>query len=109
MLCATRNIRLTLNAAAAKFTRDILEKRLGRPVGPVFEVSAAERSEGRGPLGDWSKLLGALQQLVDESGAQIVRAACASCLAGLTSLLDSPNPHKPARHHLLMNCGQTGH
>ncbi len=47
-------------AAAAKFTREILEKRLHRPMGEVFEVSAAERMENRGPLRDWEKAAGEL-------------------------------------------------
>ena len=63
-------------AAAAKFTREILEKRLRRPMGEVFEVSAAERMENRGPLRDWEKLLASLHELVDDSGANLVRAAC---------------------------------
>ena len=55
-------------AAAAKFTRDILEKRLHRPMGDVFEVSAAERMENRGPLRDWERLLSSLHHLVEDSG-----------------------------------------
>lgn len=62
--------------AASKFTRQLLHKRLGREVGPVFEVSAQERAENRGPERDWTKLLQALQSLVDHSGRQLVRAAC---------------------------------
>jgi GTP-binding protein EngB required for normal cell division len=63
-------------AAAAKFTRDVLEKRLRRPMGDVFEVSASERMENRGPLRDWKKLLASLHLLVDDSGRNLVRAAC---------------------------------
>jgi predicted GTPase len=63
-------------AAAAKFTRDVLEKRLHRPMGDVFEVSASERMENRGPLRDWGKLLASLHLLVDDSGRNLVRAAC---------------------------------
>jgi GTP-binding protein EngB required for normal cell division len=63
-------------AAAAKFTRDVLEKRLHRPMGDVFEVSASERMENRGPLRDWEKLLASLHLLVDDSGRNLVRAAC---------------------------------
>ena len=63
-------------AAAAKFTREILSRRLHRPMGEVFEVSAAERMENRGPLRDWEKLLASLQCLVEDSGRNLVRAAC---------------------------------
>lgn len=62
-------------AAAVKFTREILEKRLHRPMGEVFEVSAAERIEGSGPLRDWEKLRASLHHLVDDSGRNLVRAA----------------------------------
>jgi GTP-binding protein EngB required for normal cell division len=62
-------------AAAVQFTRAILEKRLHRPMGEVFEVSAAERMEGCGPLRDWEKLLASLHHLVDDSGGNLVRAA----------------------------------
>jgi len=62
-------------AAAVKFTRDILEKRLQRPMGEVFEVSAAERMENRGPLRDWAKLLASFHHLVEDSGRNLVRAA----------------------------------
>jgi len=74
-------------AAAAKFTRDILEKRLQRPMGEVFEVSAAERMENRGPLRDWEKLLADLQRLVDDSGRNLVRAACDRGLQRLSEQL----------------------
>ncbi len=62
--------------AAAKFTRQLLGKKLEREMGPILEVSAQERAENRGPLRDWDKLKEALQQLVDGSGRQLVRAAC---------------------------------
>jgi GTP-binding protein EngB required for normal cell division len=63
-------------AAAARFTRALLEKRLQRPVGPVLEVSAAERFENRGPLRDWPELLEAFGHLVQDSGRQIILRAC---------------------------------
>jgi GTP-binding protein EngB required for normal cell division len=63
-------------AAAAGFTQKILDKRLQRSVGPVLEVSAAERSENRGPERDWGKLLAALKHLVQGSGRQLIQAAC---------------------------------
>ncbi len=62
--------------AAANFTRQLLTKKLKREIGPIFEVSAQERAENHGPLRDWDKLKGALQQLVEGSGRQLVRAAC---------------------------------
>jgi len=62
--------------AASKFTRQVLHKKLGRVVGPVFEVSAQERTENRGPERDWRQLVHALESLVDDSGRQLVRAAC---------------------------------
>ncbi len=62
--------------AASKFTRQLLHKKLGREVGPVFEVSAQERSQSCGPERDWRKLIQALQSLVDDSGWQLVHAAC---------------------------------
>lgn len=74
-------------AAAAKFTREILEKRLRRPMGEVFQVSAAERAEGRGPLRDWEKLLASLHHLVDDSGRNLVRAACERGLQRLSEQL----------------------
>jgi len=74
-------------AAAEKFTREILEKRLGRPMGEVFEVSAAERMEKRGPLRDWNNLLESLHRLVGDSGRDLVRAACDRGLERLTEQL----------------------
>jgi predicted GTPase len=62
-------------AAAVKFTREILGKRLHRTMGEVFEVSAAERMENRGPLRGWEKLLASLHRLVEDSGRNLVRAA----------------------------------
>ena len=74
-------------AAAVKFTREILEKRLHRPMGEVFEVSAVERMENRGPLRDWEKLLASLHHLVEDSGRNLVRAACDRGLQRLSEQL----------------------
>ena len=63
-------------AAAVGFTQKVLEKRLKRSVGPVFEVSAADRLENRGPERDWRKLLAALEHLVQGSGRQLIQEAC---------------------------------
>lgn len=64
-------------AAAAQFTERLLKKHLNRPVGAIFQVSAAERlAENPGPKRDWDRLVDALEKLVEESGRQIVQAAC---------------------------------
>jgi len=73
--------------AAAKFTREILEKRLHRPIGEVFEISASERMENRGPLRDWEKLLVSFHHLVEDSGRNLVRAACDRGLQRLSEQL----------------------
>ena len=73
--------------AASKFTREILEKRLHRPMGEVFEVSASERMQNRGPLRDWERLLASLYHLVDDSGSNLVRAACDRGLQRLSEQL----------------------
>ena len=74
-------------AAAARFTRALLEKRLNRPIGPVLEVSAVEQFEKRGPDRDWPKLLEALECLVQDSGLQIIMAACDRGLVRLSEEL----------------------
>jgi len=62
-------------AAAARFTRQVLEKRLQRPMGQVFEVSATDRLASHGPLRDWERLLASLHHLVEDSGKNLARAA----------------------------------
>ena len=60
---------------AGPFTRKVMEKRLGRPIGPIYEVSASERLKKNENGGDWGRLVGSLQKLVEESGRALVRAA----------------------------------
>jgi len=74
-------------AAAANFTRQVLKKKLQREMGPIFEVSAQERVENRGPIRDWNKLKEELQHLVDGSGRQLVRDACDRGLQRLSEQL----------------------
>ncbi len=62
-------------AAAIAFTRRLLEKRLQRASELVFEVSATEQLEKRGPGRDWGKLVHALEHLVQESGRELIQAA----------------------------------
>jgi GTP-binding protein EngB required for normal cell division len=75
-------------SAAVGFTRRLLEKRLQRSMGPVFEVSATEQlDENRGPERDWGKLVEVLQQLVQDSGRQLIGAACERGLERLSEQL----------------------
>lgn len=62
-------------ALAKSFTRKVLEKRLMRPIGPVYEISAEEWLQNRGPERDWARLIAALETLVRESGRNLVRTA----------------------------------
>jgi hypothetical protein len=63
-------------AAAVAFAQRQLVKRLQRPVGPLWEVSAAEQLEHRGTGRDWIKLVASLNGLVQGSGRRLIRAAC---------------------------------
>jgi hypothetical protein len=60
---------------ASRFAAATIAKRLGRPIAPLLEVSAAERLAGRGPARDWDALTGRLATLAENSGATLVRAA----------------------------------
>jgi hypothetical protein len=48
---------------------------LRRPSEPVFEISATERLEKRGPERDWGKLVDSLQRLVQDSGRKLIQSA----------------------------------
>jgi len=62
-------------AAAIAFTQRLLAKRLHRPSEVVFEISATEQLEKRGPERDWGKLVDALQSLVQGSGRELIQSA----------------------------------
>jgi antitoxin component HigA of HigAB toxin-antitoxin module/GTP-binding protein EngB required for normal cell division len=62
-------------SASAAFARQVLETRLGRAIPKIFEVSALERLEHRGPERDWEELVQSLDQLVQRSGRELVRDA----------------------------------
>jgi hypothetical protein len=64
------------NAAAESFADRQLQRRLGRAVGPILEVSASQRLDQQGPERDWQKLLEALERLVQESGRKVIFSAC---------------------------------
>ena len=60
---------------AARFTARVLSERLGRPVGPILEVSAAERILRGEPTRDWNAFEKAVSALGQGAGAALVRAA----------------------------------
>lgn len=60
---------------AVAFARKVLEQRLGHPLCEIFQVSALERLENRGPARDWPELIESLTCLVERSGRTLVRAA----------------------------------
>lgn len=60
---------------AAAFARRVLETRLARTVPFVFEVSALEQLERRGPERDWRELVQSLISVVEHSGRLLVREA----------------------------------
>jgi GTPase SAR1 family protein len=62
-------------SAALDFTRRVLETRLQRASPVIYEVSALERLEQRGPARDWGQLAQALEDLVSRSGSALVRNA----------------------------------
>jgi len=67
-------------ATATAFARRVLEKRLNRPVPMIFETSATEQIENRGSGRGWSKLVAALQELVENSGSNLVRESAQRAL-----------------------------
>ncbi len=62
-------------SAAVGFARRVLEERLRRTVPTIFEVSALERLERRGPDRDWAELMQGLESLMEDSGRLLVREA----------------------------------
>ena len=62
-------------SAAVGFSRRMLEERLGRAIGPIFQVSALEQVEQRGPVRDWPGLAQALEGLATHSGRLTMAAA----------------------------------
>ena len=65
----------TERITANKFARKMLESRLKHPVSAIYEVSAVEQLERRGPERDWGKFIRSLQDLVEESGRGLIRSA----------------------------------
>lgn len=72
---------------AKLFTSKIIEKRLQRPTGCIYEVSAEQQLENRGSDRDWGKLIEALEKLERESGRSLVRTAAERGLCRLSEEL----------------------
>jgi GTP-binding protein EngB required for normal cell division len=62
-------------SAALDFARHVLETRLQQASPVIYEVSAIERLEQRGPARDWAQLTQALEDLALRSGRALVRDA----------------------------------
>ncbi len=62
-------------AAAAAFSQRMLETRLKRPIGPIYQVSAIEQAERRGPPRDWDDFVRTLEELATMSGSRLTQAA----------------------------------
>ena len=62
-------------AEALGFTRKVLEEALGRPVDPIYEVSAVAAGRGPAPTQGWHALVHALQRLPHDAGRRLVAAA----------------------------------
>jgi GTP-binding protein EngB required for normal cell division len=62
-------------SAAQEFARRVLETHLKRAFPTIFEVSALDRLEQKGPERDWGSLVHALEDLVLHSGRSLVRKA----------------------------------
>lgn len=63
------------HSEAVAFARRMLEGRLARAVGRIYEISAAEVLSGCPALRDWPALVRALEQLAQHSGRELIRAA----------------------------------
>ena len=73
--------------AAAAFARKLLESRLHREVPNIYETSAVERLENRGPDWDWTRLISDLAALAKSSGRSLATAARARGLRRVTDQL----------------------
>jgi len=73
--------------AAISFARRVLESRLQRPVDSIFEVSALEQLDHGGSQREWARLVDALEQLVQQSGRQLVGNAADRSLRRLSGQL----------------------
>jgi GTP-binding protein EngB required for normal cell division len=73
---------------ARAFTARVLRERLGGAEAELFEVSALERLEHRGPARQWDAFVERLRALVRASGAELVERAATRGLAALLARLE---------------------
>jgi hypothetical protein len=73
--------------AATSFARKLLESRLNRPAGMIYEISAREVLESGRPARDWNRLAGDLNRLAEESGGSLTAAAHERGLQRIAALL----------------------
>jgi hypothetical protein len=60
---------------ARNFCAQVIASRLGRPIGSILEISAADQLAGRGDSGAWNALYSRLNTLADQSATALVLAA----------------------------------
>jgi len=60
---------------ASAFARQAIERRIGREVPPLLEISATERLAGDGPPRDWPRLVETLERLAEGSGRLLATEA----------------------------------
>ncbi len=72
---------------AKSFTSRVLQKRLNRPVGPIYEISAEEQLQNGGAARDWPQFVDVLKSLVRESGRSLTSSAGARGLQRLSEQL----------------------
>jgi hypothetical protein len=77
---------------AREFTEQLVSERLGRSIGPVLEISAAERIASGRPTRDWQKLEDALRSLRARS------AGCGDHDVSRRSTSHDGYSHMPAQH-----------
>ncbi len=58
-----------------RFAEEVLSRKLGRPVGAIYEVSALERVERGQATRHWNALQAAIESLAREAGADLVAVA----------------------------------
>lgn len=74
-------------AAALEFARGVLETRVKQSPSTIFEISALERLNHKGPERDWPLLIRALDDLMTRSGHALVRKSAERAVRRATKQL----------------------